>query len=67
MNDVDARVANLVVRCTGEHPLQVLLTELAAAIGADPQQFVPQALPVVRHLIRRGFLLPDNDGIFNPG
>jgi len=58
VNDVNAHVANLVIRCTGEHPLQVLLLELASAIGADAQQFVPQALPVVRHLIQQGFLLP---------
>jgi methylase of polypeptide subunit release factors len=57
-NDVNTHVADLVVRCTGEHSLQSLLTELAAAIGTDAQQFIPQALPVVRHLIRRGFLLP---------
>ncbi|MEE4378905.1 MAG: class I SAM-dependent methyltransferase [Candidatus Competibacteraceae bacterium] len=60
VNDVNAHVANLVVRCTGEHPLQVLLLELASAIGADAQQFVPQAVPVVRHLIRQGFLLPSS-------
>ncbi|MGC8792157.1 MAG: methyltransferase [Bryobacteraceae bacterium] len=56
---VDARIKNLLARMDGRHVLRDLLVHLAVELGVAPDMLIPQALPLVRDLILRGFLLPE--------
>ncbi len=56
--EVDDAVAALVAACTGEPTLGVVLSVLAAAVSARPDEVAAAVLPVVRDLIERGFLVP---------
>lgn len=56
--DVDAVTVALVAGCDGTHRLGDQLAVLAHAYGYRPEELVTGALPAVRFLIERGFLLP---------
>lgn len=56
---VDARIKDLLARMDGRHQLRDLLVHLAVEAGAAPERVIAQALPLVRDLILRGFLLPE--------
>jgi methylase of polypeptide subunit release factors len=56
---VDPYVANLVAACDGRKPLGELLAEMAASLGKNPVDLGPALCGVVRSLIERGFLLPE--------
>ena len=56
---LDARLRGLLARMDGRHLLRDLLVHLAVEIGAAPQQVIAAALPLLRDLILRGFLLPE--------
>jgi hypothetical protein len=55
---LDVNVLRLLAACDGQQTLRVLLDEMASTLDIDRQRVVQVALPVVRHLIERGFLLP---------
>ncbi|MCL4201917.1 MAG: methyltransferase [Pirellulaceae bacterium] len=55
---LDVNVLRLLVGCDGQQPLRSLLDGMAEALGMERQRVTQVALPVVRHLIERGFLLP---------
>jgi hypothetical protein len=55
---LDANVMRLLVYCDGQQPLRALLTNLAESLGLDPDRANRIALPIVRQLIDRGFLIP---------
>lgn len=55
---VDHALANLVVRCTGELSLGVLLDDTAVQLGTAREHIVPPLCATVRTLIERGVLLP---------
>lgn len=57
--EVDAHVVELVVRCNGRRRLREVFQEIAAARGADPDALVPGGLPLVREMLRRGYLLAE--------
>jgi SAM-dependent methyltransferase len=57
---VDPYVANLVGACDGRKPLGALLAETAAFLDKNPADLAPAVCRVVRSLIERGFLLPEN-------
>jgi len=56
---LDARLRGLLARMDGRRPLRDLLVHLAVELGAAPDQLIPAALPLLRDLILRGFLLPE--------
>lgn len=56
--EVDQIAAALVAGCDGAVPLREQFALLAAAYGYQPEELTDTALPVVRHLVERGFLLP---------
>ncbi|HEY9473355.1 MAG TPA: methyltransferase [Mycobacteriales bacterium] len=56
--EVDQLAASLVAGCDGQVRLRDQFALLAAAYGYPPEELVETALPVVRHLVERGFLLP---------
>ncbi len=56
--DVDDSIAALVAGCDGQRPLRLPLLALAAALGRNTQEVAAAALPVVRDLVARGFLIP---------
>jgi hypothetical protein len=55
---LDVHVVRLLVYCDGSQPLQDLLSGAAEALGISTNRMVQAALPVVRHLMERGFLQP---------
>jgi hypothetical protein len=55
---VDLRLAGLVARCDGQHPVRDLLVDLAAATNSDLEKITPNCLALLRQLIERGFLMP---------
>jgi methylase of polypeptide subunit release factors len=56
--EVDEAVSALVAACTGEPTLGVVLSVVAAAVSAAPDEVSAALLPVVRDLVERGFLVP---------
>jgi hypothetical protein len=56
VEEVDEATAALVASCSGDLPLAGQLGLLAAAYGLDEQKLTETALPVVAHLVERGFL-----------
>ena len=56
--EVDDAIAALLAGCDGSTPLALGLAVLAASIGAPVEDVTVAALPVVRDLVGRGFLLP---------
>lgn len=56
--EVDDAVAGLVAACTGDAPLGMLLSLLAAGVSASAEEVVVALVPVVHDLIERGFLVP---------
>ncbi|MCS7314101.1 MAG: class I SAM-dependent methyltransferase [Bryobacterales bacterium] len=62
---VDLRLKDLLARMDGRHELRDLLVHLAVELGAAPGKVITQALPLLRDLILRGFLLPE--GFDPPG
>lgn len=55
---LDANVVRLLVYCDGQQPLRAILAGLADSLGLQPDRVAQIALPIVRHLIERGFLIP---------
>lgn len=55
--DVDDAISALVAGCDGERTLGTVLHILAAALDTTPTDVAQAALPVVRDLVSRGFLL----------
>jgi hypothetical protein len=53
---LDVHVMRLLVYCDGQQPLRALLTSLAEALDIELDRMVQIAMPVVRHLLERGFL-----------
>lgn len=56
--EVDDAIAALLAGCDGSTPLALGLAVLAASVGYPVEDVTAAALPVVRDLIGRGFLLP---------
>ena len=56
--DVDDAIAALVAGCDGATPLALNLAVLAVSLGVPAAEVTAAALPVVRDLVGRGFLLP---------
>jgi hypothetical protein len=56
--EIDTAVTALVAGCDGRVPVGDLAAVLAAAVGIPAEAVVAAALPVVRDLVSRGFLLP---------
>jgi methylase of polypeptide subunit release factors len=57
--DVDTITVDLVAGCDGTNRLGDQLAVLARAYGYVPEELTAGALPAVRYLVERGFLLPD--------
>ncbi len=55
---VDDAMAGLVAACSGHLPLRVVIELLAAALDRPAGEVAAAALPAVRDLVGRGFLLP---------
>ena len=55
---VDETVAAIAAACDGTRPLGAVLAETARSADVDPSELARAALPVVRRLVERGFLLP---------
>lgn len=58
--EVDEAMAALVAGCDGTRPLAGLLAVLGAALQRPAGEVAAAALPVVRDLVGRGFLLPED-------
>ena len=56
--EIDDAVVGLFSACSGHRPLGVLVSLLAAAAACPVEEVTRAALPVVRDLVGRGFLLP---------
>jgi hypothetical protein len=56
--EIDDAVLGLVAACSGDRPLGLLVSLLAAAAARPVEEVAQAALPVVRELVGRGFLLP---------
>lgn len=56
--EVDEHIASLVAACDGARPLAAPVAVLAAALELSTAEVAAAALPVVRDLIARGFLVP---------
>ena len=54
----DPLIANLLIKCDGQKPLNDLIPDMAASLGADPEQIAPTLCQLIRKLIEQGFLLP---------
>jgi protein-L-isoaspartate O-methyltransferase len=55
---VDAAVAELVGLCDGSRPVAAILDEIAGREGTDRAALIRSALPAVRLLVERGFVVP---------
>ncbi|HEX2222212.1 MAG TPA: class I SAM-dependent methyltransferase [Candidatus Limnocylindria bacterium] len=55
---VDAAVAAIVAACDGRRPLGAVLGEAASVAGMEAAALAEGALPLIRRLIARAFLLP---------
>jgi SAM-dependent methyltransferase len=55
---IDPIGVRVVIGCDGKRSLHNVLREVAAALGGDVERIATVCLPVVRHLIAQGFLLP---------
>ena len=53
---LDARVMRLLVCCDGQEPLGAILAGMADELGLTVDRVAQVAVPVVRHLLERGFL-----------
>ena len=58
---VDPYMVGLLGRCDGQHRLGALLGELSASLDEDVLEVAEAVCPVVRRLVERGFLLPEDD------
>lgn len=56
--DTDDHIAAVVAACDGTRPLEAPLAVLGAALGMSTAEVAAAALPVLRDLVSRGFLLP---------
>lgn len=61
VGEVDLTMVELIGRCDGRRRLGELLRELAIRLGHDPDVMIPPCLPLLRHVIERGFLLPSKE------
>jgi len=58
---IDPYMARLIMQCDGKRRLAELVTELAAALQRDFTNVASICLDVIRRLIERGLLLPEQD------
>ena len=58
IGQLDEVAFRLLTLCRGDRPLRDLLPGLARTAGRDPDELIPDLLPVVRGLVEQGFLLP---------
>jgi SAM-dependent methyltransferase len=56
--EVDPVVFHLLTLCRGREPLSVVLPQVAARVGKDPEAFLPDGLRTARNLVEQGFLWP---------
>ncbi len=59
---IDAYGAELVGRLDGRRTLRSVIDELAAETGVETSAVRDAAIPIVRHLVEQGFLLPGAPG-----
>ena len=55
---IDANVAAIAAACDGTRPLGAVLADAAGIADVDPPDLARAALPLLRRLVERGFLLP---------
>ncbi len=55
---VDGNVAAIAAACDGTRPLGAVFTDAARVADVDPADLARAALPLLRRLVERGFLLP---------
>jgi Methyltransferase small domain len=60
--EVDPGVATIVGACDGQRRLREVLAAAADGAGVDVGELKKAALPIVRRLVERAFLLPVTDG-----
>lgn len=61
IGNIDPYVANLIIGCNGHRPLKNLMADMAQAMGEDDSGKIAEPLiGVVRGLVSRGFLLPQD-------
>ncbi len=58
---IDGGLAAIVAACDGTRPLGAVLTDAAHVADVEPSELARAALPVLRRLVERGFLLPAFD------
>ena len=58
---VDGSLAAIAAACDGTRPLGAVLADAARIADVGPSDLARAALPVLRRLIERGFLLPAFD------
>jgi len=56
---VDDAVAAVVAACDGDTPLGIPLAVLASSLDREPGEVAAALVPVVRDLVQRGFLVPN--------
>jgi methylase of polypeptide subunit release factors len=56
---VDRYVEDLVIACNGRTRLRDIVAKIAAASGAEPEKISEPCCDLVRRLVERGFLLPE--------
>lgn len=61
--EVDEAVSGLVAACDGTTTVGVLLSVLASAVSAPVAEVITALAPVVRDLIERGYLIPDDQAL----
>lgn len=57
---LDPKMKELLARMDGRQTLRCLLVHLAVELGVPPERVIGPAMPLVRDLILRGFLLPED-------
>jgi len=57
--EVDDAVAAVVAACDGDTPLGIPLAVLASSLDREPGEVAAALVPVVRDLVQRGFLVPN--------
>ena len=56
--ELNPMVFHLLTLCRGRQPLSAVLPQVAARLGADPDDIMPIGLEAVRSLVEQGFLWP---------
>jgi SAM-dependent methyltransferase len=61
VGNVDRNAINLIARFDGKRTVRDALDQFAAVLGAPAARVAPASLPLIRHLLERGFLLPETN------